>query len=331
MSTDHSPRAVVDALTDAGLVTSDRSEEAVSVVARALGHDTDSGTPLRRRVAEVAAYVGGAFIVGAATLFLGQSWYELSTGEQVGILAGIAVLLAGAAAVLVVTTGGPAALRRTGESVRRRLASVLFTGAAASAAFAAGVVAADGGTDAEVVVLLASVVGLAVCLIGYGLAPTTTGQLGAAVASAVAVTSGLAALPFESETLVAAGLSLLGLGGLWLALAELGIWSETMSARVIGCVLAVVGAQTPVLGGHAEWVAYVATFLVGVGAFWLYLVRRAWPYLATGVVALTLAVPEALYDWAGGSVGAAGVLLAAGVTLLGAALLGLRLRHEVAQ
>ena len=64
-------------------------------------------------------------------------------------------------------------------------------------------------------------------------------------------------------------------------------------------------------------------------AFWLYVVTRAWPYLATGVIAVTVAVPEALYDWVEGSLGAAGVLLATGVTLLLSSLAGLRLRHEV--
>jgi hypothetical protein len=56
--------------------------------------------------------------------------------------------------------------------------------------------------------------------------------------------------------------------------------------------------------------------------------RPAWAYLATGVIALTLAVPEALTDWAQGSLGSAGVLLATGVTLLAASVGGLRLRRE---
>ena len=83
------------------------------------------------------------------------------------------------------------------------------------------------------------------------------------------------------------------------------------------------------LGGPDAWVAYVGTAALGAVAFWLYVVTRAWPYLATGVVAVTVAVPEALYDWVEGSLGAAGVLLATGVTLLLSSLAGLRLRHEV--
>ena len=47
------------------------------------------------------------------------------------------------------------------------------------------------------------------------------------------------------------------------------------------------------------------------------------------VAAITLVVPEALLDWTDGSLGTAGMLLATGVTLLVASLLGLRLRQEV--
>ena len=90
------------------------------------------------------------------------------------------------------------------------------------------------------------------------------------------------------------------------------------------------GAQFPVFDDPA-WPGYVATAVVGAAAFWMYVVTRAWPYLATGVIAVTLAVPEALSDWFEGALGAAGVLLATGVTLLVAALAGLRLRQEVAE
>jgi hypothetical protein len=73
----------------------------------------------------------------------------------------------------------------------------------------------------------------------------------------------------------------------------------------------------------------VLTGGIALAALAGYLVSRASVHLATGVVAVTLVVPEALQDAFDESLGAAGVLLVAGVTLLGAGLLGLRLRHEV--
>jgi hypothetical protein len=50
--------------------------------------------------------------------------------------------------------------------------------------------------------------------------------------------------------------------------------------------------------------------------------------LGAGVLAMTLVVPEALHDWTDGSVSAAGSLLVAGLTLLAASAIGLRLRRE---
>jgi hypothetical protein len=50
--------------------------------------------------------------------------------------------------------------------------------------------------------------------------------------------------------------------------------------------------------------------------------------LGAGVLAMTLVVPEALHDWTGGSVSTAGSLLVAGLTLLAASAIGLRLRRE---
>ena len=80
-----------------------------------------------------------------------------------------------------------------------------------------------------------------------------------------------------------------------------------------------------------RWVGYVALVGVAVGAFAVYVARPAWPYLATGVVAVTAVVPQVLLDWTDDELGPAGVLLATGVTLLVAALFGLRLRKEVVE
>lgn len=331
MTSETRTRAVVDGLVSAGLLDADRRAAAATVVRSALREDTTSPAlsgSLRRRMAEVAGYVGGAFVVGAALLFLGATWDDLGLGEQVGVLFGIAVLLVAAGAALTASAGGVASIRQHAEAVRRRLASVLFTGAAGSAAFGVGLLLEDGMANDELGVTLAALTGLLVALAGYAVAPTTVGQLGIAVPALVAIPMGLSALHTDSSSSVPVGLLVLLLGVVWLVLAELGRWNEVLSARVIGCAVALVGAQIPVFDDQ-QWVAYVATAVVGAASFWAYVVTRAWPYLAAGVVGVTLAVPEALSDWFDGALGAAGVLLATGVTLLLAALAGLRLRQEV--
>lgn len=326
MSTPVSARSVVTALVDRGLVAPERSAEALAVVSPLLPPDATAGspTPVRRRLAEVTGYVGAAFVVGAAVLFLSTTWADLGAGTQVVLLLASALALAGAGATVVLTGSRPDV-----GAVRRRLGSVLLTGAAACVAFGVGVALAETSASEEVVVVVAATTALVVALAGYRLAPSVVGQLGAAAAAVTMLPSGLGALNSDSQSIVPLAVAVLGLGGLWLLAAERRWWHERDAARVVGCVLALVGAQMPVLAGDEAWVGYLLTSAVALAAFGGYLASRAWPHLATGVVGLTLVVPEALHDLYGESLGAAGVLLAAGVTLLVAALLGLRLRHEV--
>ena len=324
MTRDDRQAAVVDGLVRAGLLDPDRAGEAEAVVRDALADRPGGTTPLRRRLAEIAGYVGAAFVVGAAWLFLSQTWDDLGLAGQVGLLLGSAVVLA-VAGLLLARAAGTDAL----ADMRGRLASVLLVGAGACAAFGVGILLVEQGGNDELGILLAALTGLVVVLAGYALLPSPVAQVAAAAAAFVMVPSGLAALPSDSASSIPMGLTVLGLGAVWLLLAERRVWRELTTGRIVGCVLAFVGAQTPIFDEHA-WVAYVATAALGATAFWLYVVTRGWPYLATGVVAVTVAVPEALYDWASGSLGAAGVLLATGVTLLVTALAGLRLRQEVA-
>lgn len=335
MSTPVSPQSVVDALVDRGLVEAARSPEALALVAPLLGRPAEgAATPVRRRLAEVAGYVGGAFVVGAALLFLSTTWADLGAGSQVALLLGSAVVL-GAAGVAVRLTAGPGAgavRAAAAGAVRRRLSSVLLTGAAGCAAFAVGVAVAETEASEEATVLSAATTALVLALVGYRLAPSVVGQLGAAVAAFVMLPSGLGVLASDAQTVVPLAVAVVVLGGVWLLAAERAWWQESEAARVVGCLLALVGAQLPVPeGGDEVWVGYVLTAGVALAAFGGYLVSRAWAHLATGVLGLTLVVPEVVNDAFGDSLGAAGVLLAAGVTLLVAALLGLRLRHEVTQ
>lgn len=332
MSTNRIPQTVVAALVSAGLLEPSRSTEAERVVTAALSPSAVPATPLRRRMSEIAGYVGGAFVVGAGVLFFSSEWNNLAEPAQVALLGGVALLLAGACGVLVVTSGGVAAVRRAEHQVRRRLASVLAAASAAAAGFAVGVLVDDprSYTDDSRVVLAGAAAALAVAILGYRVAPSAVGQLAVAAAAFTAIPSALDT--FGSVEGVALGGLVLALGVVWLALAERGVWLEDQSGRVIGCLLAVLGGQLPALGPDSpDWVGYTVTAVVGVAAFGAYVVRPAWPYLAAGVVAVTLAVPEALFDWTSGSLGSAGVLLVTGLTLLGASLLGLRLRHEVSE
>lgn len=334
--------AVVRALVDAGLVEAARRGEAVTVVDGALAeqalpdattpprgeHSAAPRGPGRGRLAEIAGYLGGAFVVSAAGVFLATEWGTLSQVERVGILAGAALLL-GLAGVAIAALGpGVDEVRSGGEPVRRRLAGVLLVAAAVSAGSAVGVFTEIrmaepfGPVPYAVGGLTVAVLALA----GYVLTPTVVGQAGTAAAAVFAL-AWFHEWVLAGEDPVVLGLSMVTLGVVWLVVAERGWWRETATGRVVGVGLALLGAQWPAI--ESSWVAYVALGAVALAGFGLYLVRPAWPYLAAGVAGVTLAVPQALLDLTEGSLGPVGALLATGVTLLAASLAGLRLRREV--
>lgn len=318
---------IVDDLVRAGLVRDADREAATEVVAAGL-HDVRPEQPparasLRGRLAEIGGYAGAALVVAAIALLLARQWSALSLAARVGILAGIAVVLAGCALALLLRLPGPRA--EADQSVVGRLASVLLGAASVAAAAAAGV--GLGSVDGSVAGVAVGATLLVTGLLGYLAVPGSVGQLVTAVGAVLLVPSVLDLVGNVHG--VPAGLLLLGVGVVWLVIGELGGWRPEGTAQVIGCVVAFVGAQIPVVGSDHPWVGYLATAVLAAAAFATYVVRRGWPYLGLGVLATTAAVPEAIMDLTGGSLGAAGALLVAGLALLGASLAGLRLRREV--
>jgi len=181
-------------------------------------------------------------------------------------------------------------------------------------------------TDDPANLLAAALTLLVVSALGHLVAPTVIGQLGTAVGAFMAVPLALDVVGDSDPIAFSLIVVCLGIG--WLALAERGVWREVAAARVIGSAVALIGAQIPVFDSGQSWSGYLATAVVASAAFTAYVVRPSWPYLAVGVIGVTLVVPEALLDWTDGLPGAAGGLLIAGGTLLAASLLGLRLRQE---
>jgi MFS family permease len=329
----HDDRAttVVNALVAQGLVATASRAAAAQVVENALAAPIAAPAGRRQRWAELAGYVGGTFVVAAAVLFFVEEWAELTRTVRVGLLTGTALVLAGVAVALVATAGGRHAVVQPAEAVRRRLAGVLLVGSAAAGGFAAGIWAdawVRPGTWSEVPVMVGLLTALLLTVGGYLIAPTAFGQVAVAVAATAGVPATLEVVATQEPLQI--GLAWLAIGVLWLVLVEQDVWFEPYSARVVGCVLVVLGAQV-LIADQWRWIGYLATLLVAAAGFALYVRRRAWPYLAVGVAGLTLVVPEALLDWTEGSLGTAGVLLAAGLTLLGASLVGHRLRSHAPQ
>jgi hypothetical protein len=225
---------------------------------------------------------------------------------------------------------GAPGLRDESNDQRRRLAGSLLTFAGVGAAILVGHVVDHAMTIEFPEVywpgVAGALVGVVVGAIGYRVAPTAVGLVGT-IAGAVTLTMTLidGVDQYEGD---AAGVALFLLGVTWLGLTEMGLFRESTIARSLGVSVALVGAQVPVMDGSHSWLGYLLTTVVVVAGIALYVTKVDWPYLAAAVIGVTLVVPEAVSDWTGGSLGAVGGVLVAGVTLLLASFAGYRIRAE---
>lgn len=328
--------AIVDALVSAGLVDPARSEEARGVVTRSLGTPAKHETTSRALLVEIAGYVGGALVVASIGLFLMQQWADLSETVQVAVLAVIAVLLAGAGLTVSRVAGGYEEMRTGGDEVRRRLTSALLTGAALAAAFTAArfvdVALVDEGGYSDWPPLAGGLTMAVLALVGYRYATTLLGQLGMIGGLFVTATSAVSMLDVDVEyEAMTNGLTFMAIGLLWVVIAEAHALREVVPARAIGAAVLLFGAQTIRFEGNYNNLAYALMLAVAVAGLVMYMRTVSWPYLVIGVLGITLVVPEAIIDWTGDSLGPAGGVLVAGLTLLAASLAGFRLRQEATE
>lgn len=321
----------LDRLVDRGVLNRTQADAVLTELGGPPGPWRPEG--LRRRLGEIAGYLGASFVIGATLLFLGQEWESLGRTGRFLILAAMAVILF-ASGVAVRWRAAPPGARWwrpwTADSVRRRLSSTLLTGAAAAVSFAVFVSLDDStpyGVTPDKAPFSASVAGLVVVVLGYLMARSAVGQLGMAVAAS-AVYGSLLNLVNADETEMF-GFGLLALGALWAGLVWRRLLTERRFALAIAVTFGLIGAQTVVIGDSEtqNYLGYALTALVAGICFAAYARIREWDVLAGGVIGATLVVPEFLYDMTDGSLGASGVMLVAGVTLLAGSLAGLRIRR----
>lgn len=332
MTQPRSADRIVDALVTEQLIAPAAAARARGVVARILDAPAAAGpapSSGMAKVVEVVAYLGGALVLAAGTLFVAQSWSDLGRGGQVLALVVVTAVLAVAGLVVSTADDGVAQLRD--HAARRRLAGTLLTGAALAAAGATAV-AIENPSDRDFTgvdwpTVLGSLVLLVAAAVAYRWAPTALGllaMLGAALTGVVATVTGVVD---DREGLVV-GLAILLLGVVWLLVTEAAVFRETTAARALGVAVALVGAQVVVVADEPAGLGYALTAVVAGVAVWLYLTRVDWPYLAIAVAAVTIVVPEVVSDWTDDSLGGAGGVLITGLTLLAASFAGYRLREE---
>ena len=329
MTTAPAVTAVLQDLVAEGTLT---ASQAVRVAERLAATTTDApAAPVdpapeprdRGRLAEIAGYAGGALLLGAVALFLTSGWQDLSDTSRAVILAGTAVLLIVAGGLIALGGGSVRALGR--RTTPPAAGSSRCSGRSPRPPPQARRASPSTTTSSSRPVPPA----LSWVVSAMPSCPAPSGSSAAWVAC-TGLVCGLIGEIGDYPSTTPYAVALVALGALWAGLAVTRVLREKEPGLALGAGLALFAAQLPVFASEVSGLGYALTAAVAVAGFAGYLSTRSWSVLGAGVLAMTLVVPEALHDWTDGSVSAAGSLLIAGLTLLAASAIGLRLRREVA-
>ena len=299
--------AALDALVHDGSLSADQAD-----LVRAQYQATEEPSDSRKSVlAEIAGYLGGAFVVIAVTIVTARQWVAF-TELQRGILFGALAIALFALGTFVGTS----------TAVKSRLAGLLFGLAAASTT---GTVAIfDPNRSTPTISFLA---GTAVAMIGYYIVKTFVGHV---VLFGYIFITGIMALsdliPDGAAMSLFVGGYLLALGGAWVYFSYRKYLDGILGYFFGGGTLFI---GTQVLFFQTErLISYLSMVAVAGAAAWLYLRVHAWPLVLTAVLTTTVGVGEFVAQTLGGSLGAALGLFAAGAALVTSSLLALRNKRE---
>jgi hypothetical protein len=299
--------AALDALLHDGSLSADQAD-----LVRAQYQATEEPSDSRKSVlAEIAGYLGGAFVVIAVTIVTARQWVAF-TELQRGILFGALAIALFALGTFVGTS----------TAVKSRLAGLLFGLAAGSTT---GTVAIfDPNRSTPTISFLA---GTAVAMIGYYIVKTFVGHV---VLFGYIFITGIMALsdliPDGAAMSLFVGGYLLALGGAWVYFSYRKYLDGVLGYLFGGGTLFI---GTQVLFFQTErLISYLSMVAVAGATAWLYLRVHAWPLVLTAVLTTTVGVGEFVAQTLGGSLGAALGLFAAGAALVTSSLLALRNKRE---
>jgi hypothetical protein len=299
--------AALDALVHDGSLSAAQAD-----LVRTQYESTEDLTDSRKSVlAEIAGYLGGAFVVIAVTIVTARQW-EAFTQLQRGILFGALAIALFALGTFVGTS----------TAVKSRLSGVLYGLAAASTTGTLAIL--DPRRDAPTIAFLA---GTAIALIGYYMVQTFVGHV---ILYGYIFISGIMALsdltPDGSGMAIYIGTYFLVLGGAWIFFTYRN-YLDTLLGYIFGGATLFIATQVLFIDAE-HWLSYLAMIAVAGATAWLYLRVHSWPLVLTAVLTTTVGVGEFVAETLGGSVGSALGLFAAGAALVTSSLLALRNKRE---
>jgi hypothetical protein len=299
--------AALDELVHDGSLSADQAE-----LVRTRYSETDAPADSRKSVlAEIAGYLGGAFVVIAITIITARQWESFLQWQRATLFGALAVALFTLA--LFVGKSTP---------VKSRLSGVLYALAAGSTTGTLAVI--DPQQDAPTVAFLA---GTAIALIGFYIVQTFVGH---AVLFGYIFISGIMAVtdltPDSSNIAIYVATFFLALGSAWIFFTYKK-YLDTLLGYLFGGGTLFIATQ--ILFVDAEhWLSYISMIAVAGSTAWLYLRVHSWPLVLTAVLTTTVGVGEFVAETLGGSLGAALGLFAAGAALVISSLLALRNKRE---
>ncbi|MFM9150972.1 MAG: hypothetical protein ACKOPU_01685 [Candidatus Planktophila sp.] len=264
-------------------------------------------------LAEIAGYLGGAFVVIAITIITARQWESFLQWQRATLFGALAVTLFALALIVGKST-----------SVKARLAGVLYGLSAASTTGTVAII--DPQNEAPTLAFLA---GTAVAIIGYYFVQTLVGHVvmyGFIFLAGIMVASDLTPVGAGPQIFIGSYFIVLGTG--WLALTYFEHVDQNLGFLFAGATLFIATQVFFFRTDHLP--SYLAMIYVASLTTWLYLRVNRWPLLITAVLTTTVGVGEFVAQTLGGSVGSALGLFAAGAALVTSSLLALRNKREKA-
>lgn len=262
-------------------------------------------------LAEIAGYLGGAFLVIAIGIITAGQWDSFTEVQRTLVFGFLAIALF----ALGLYVGSD-------TEAKGRLSGVLYGFAAISTTATIAIVNPQ--NEAPTLAFLG---GTTIALIGYYLVRSFVGHF--VMFGFIFIAGIIAISDFTNEGsnyAILIAIYFLILGSAWLAATYFKFVDEILGYLFAGGALFI---ATQILFFDTEQlVSYPAMIFVAAICAWLYLRVHSWPLVLAAVITTTVGVGEFVSETLGGSLGSALGLFAAGAALVTSSLLALRTRRE---
>ena len=296
-------RGVLESLVSEGAISAEQSH---LVNTR---FETLEGADSRKSIfAEIAAYLGGAFIIIAMLFLAAKSWDDAPRAVRVGSLSALSL-------ALLITSHFLGAV----NAMRLRLTSVLSMGAAI-AATAAIAFSYESGNSAPWGPFTAGAIIAVYSFIKYRHEILHIGAYGYLFLTGFMILGALTNIEPEDNFVFA--FYWVVLASIWLYLSWTRLVDQTLGYLITAATFFI--ATQFLFATNHRLISYLVAIVIAPTLGWIYLQDRRWPLLLGAVAMTTFTTGEFVAATLGGSLGALLGLLAAGIALITTSMVAIR-------